>query len=180
MGGLLEISELEEYKSKANSDKKYNIFVETGTFLGNTIIPMSKLFEKCYTIELSELYYNKTLNNAKSQGINNIEFILGDSSQMLKKICEKEKDNQLIFFLDAHYSSGDTAQGEKDVPLFEELSIIKMHMQKDIIIIDDYRLFGKKLNEDWSNINLNGLLDTLEDRVINHYINNDRVIIYLN
>ena len=41
---------------------KYNSFVETGTFLGETTFTMEPFFNKLYTIEFSEKYYNNTKN----------------------------------------------------------------------------------------------------------------------
>jgi hypothetical protein len=61
-----------------------------------------------------------------------------------------------MFWLDAHYSSRDTAKGEVSVPLLDELQVIASHPIKDhVILIDDYRLFGWKNasgEEDWTTI----------------------------
>ena len=37
----------------------YKVFVESGTYLGETIIQLQPYFETLYTIELSEEYYDK-------------------------------------------------------------------------------------------------------------------------
>lgn len=51
-----------------------------------------------------------------------------------------------LFWLDGHYSSGVTARGEKDCPIFEELNAIFSINTglNHIILIDDARLFTGK------------------------------------
>lgn len=59
---------------------------------------------------------------------------------MLLKINEPA-----IFWLDGHYSYGITARGEKECPIFEELSsILSSAKYKHIILIDDARYFTGK------------------------------------
>lgn len=168
--------------------KKYPCFIETGTFVGETIFALEPHFEKLYTIEFSEKYYNNTKNAYHG---NKINFILGDSSlvfeTLLPTITEKS-----IFFLDGHWSGGDTGCSSKHCPLNEEITHINNLFQHDaIIIIDDFRLFGLdkssgKLNEDWSQINKDNLINILKSRINKVYhldstcAPNDRLIIHIN
>ena len=92
-----------------------------------------------------------------------------------------------IFFLDGHWSSSDTARGEKDCPLLEEISRIHdLFAHEAVIIIDDYRLFGTSRNEDWSDISKESILSILQSRVSEVYHlpsdldANDRLIIHIN
>jgi hypothetical protein len=41
---------------------QYNCFIETGTLNGDTTFALEPHFNKLYTIEFSEQYYNKTKN----------------------------------------------------------------------------------------------------------------------
>ena len=167
---------------------KYSCFIETGTLNGETTFALEPHFDNLYTIEFSEKYYN----NTKQRYIGNkINFILGDSSivftSLLPNITEKS-----IFFLDGHWSSGDTGHSEKDCPLNEEITHIHNLFQNEaIIIVDDFRLFGLspssgKLNEDWSNINKENLLNILKSRINKVYhldsehAKDDRLIIHIN
>lgn len=179
----LDVSVLENLKEDY---KKYPIFVETGTLNGATILSLEKNFEELHTIELSEKYYTRTKNSYFG---NKITFHLGDSGEVLKTLS-KNLDRDTIFFLDGHYSSGDTAKGNKDCPLEEELLAIKNNfIGNAIIIVDDFRLFGRGpkngFNEDWSDISKEKLLNLLGERVIMSYhlesifSKDDRFIIHL-
>ena len=167
--------------------KEYKTFIETGTYNGETIFELEPLFDKLYTIELSEKYFYNT--KSKYNG-NKIDFILGDSSKIFKTILPNIIE-KTIFFLDGHWSSGDTGKGEKDCPLVEEIMSINENLKEEaIIIIDDYRLFGLSpktgLNEDWSEINKDKILNILGKRVTKVYhldsecAKDDRLIIHIN
>ena len=162
---------------------KYNCFIETGTLDGGTIFSLEPYFNKLYTIEFSEKYYNNTKNKYSGSKIN---FILGDGSIVFENILPTITD-KCIFFLDGHWSSGDTGKSEKDCPLVEEITHINNLFQNDaIIIIDDFRLFGLKSNEDWSEINKEKLLNILQGRINKVYhldskcAKDDRLIIHIN
>jgi len=162
---------------------KYPCFIETGTCNGETIFALEPYFEKLYTIEFSEKYYNNTKN--KYNG-NKINFMLGDSSNVFEFLLPTITD-KCIFFLDGHWSSNDTGRSDKDCPLDEEITHINNLFQNEaIIIIDDFRLFGLTLGEDWSKINKENLLNILKQRINKVYhldsecASNDRLIIHIN
>jgi len=162
--------------SETNKDE-YNYFVETGTYMGETILRFMDDFEKLYTIELSNHFYEDF--NKKNYNRDKLKSILGDSSEKIKEVID-ELNGKTIFFLDGHYSSCGTAQGVKDVPLCEELkSIYNYFNYESIIIIDDLRLFGTKMNEDWSEITKEKMMDILTDRVDFNLEVGDRLIIKL-
>jgi hypothetical protein len=167
---------------------KYNCFIETGTLSGETIFALEPYFDKLHTIEFSENWYNNTKNRYSG---NKINFILGDSSIVFESFLPKITD-KCIFFLDGHWSGGDTGKSDKDCPLDEEITHINNLFQNDaIIIIDDFRLFGLdkssgKLGEDWSKINKENLLNILKSRIDKVYhldsecAKDDRLIIHIN
>jgi len=180
--------DIEFLNSLADDYTKFPCFIETGTLKGETIIPLEPYFDTLYTIEYSEYYYNLTKNRYRGDKIN---FILGDSSvvfeSMLPTINEK-----CIFFLDGHWSGGNTGKSTVDCPLNEEITHINNLFQNEaIIIIDDFRLFGLdkssgKLGEDWTNINKANLLAILNLRINKVYhmdsdmARDDRLIIHIN
>lgn len=166
--------------------KNYPTFIETGTFNGNTTFALEPHFQTIYTIEFSEKYYNNTKSRYSG---NTINFILGDSSIVFETLLPTIHE-KTIFFLDGHWSSGDTGRSIKDCPLNEEITHINNLFQNDaIIIIDDFRLFGLSritgLNEDWSNINKDNIINILATRITNVYhldstcAKNDRLIIHI-
>lgn len=167
---------------------KYSCFIETGTLNGDTTFALEPYFNKLYTIEFSEKYYNNTKNRYYG---NKINFILGDSSIIFESLLPNIKD-KCIFFLDGHWSGGDTGKSNKDCPLIEEITHINNLFQNEaIIIIDDFRLFGLdassgKLNENWSDIKKETLLNILNSRINKVYhldsfvTEDDRLIIHIN
>lgn len=101
-------------------------------------------------------------------------------------------DKPSVFFLDGHWSAGNTGKGNKHVPLYEELtSINKKFKHTCIVIIDDYRLFGIGPSNsnaicNWEDINKESVLNILKDRIdIVYHLpstlhQQDRLVIHLN
>jgi len=117
------------------------ILVETGTYYGDMVEAMKNNFDRIYSIELSRELYEKAKKRFKDE--QQIELINGDSAVELKKIIDR-LDQPTLFWLDGHYSGGETAKGDKVSPIYEELAHIfriKENMRY-VIIIDDARLFG--------------------------------------
>jgi hypothetical protein len=150
-----------------NAHDRYPIFVESGTFHGETILVIDDLFRKLYTIEIKEEFYNST--KAKYTG-NKIDFILGDSTKVLSELCSSLPHNA-FFFLDGHYSAGNTGRGDKDCPLLEELSaIVENFPHKAVIICDDRRLFGRGPSKgteicDWEGISDEAIIKIVGPRL---------------
>ena len=114
--------------------------VETGTYLGDMVAAMQDDFEKIYSIELSQELYEKA--KLRFQDSAKIELLQGDSGTELGNLI-KRIDQPTLFWLDGHYSAGITARGEKDTPIFEELShIYSSKLKTHVIIVDDARCFG--------------------------------------
>jgi hypothetical protein len=172
--------------------KNYPCFIETGTLMGETIFSVEPYFNKLYTIEFSEYYYNITKKHYNDNSNNNkINFILNDSSIEFKTLLPTITD-KAIFFLDGHWCGSNTGKSSKDCPLEEEIRHINnLFRNEAIIIIDDYRLFGLdkssgKLNEDWSNITKDLLVNIIKLRINKIYhldsiiAKDDRLIIHIN
>jgi len=161
----------------------YNVFIESGTFGGETTSNLVNSFQVLHTIELSEKYYNH-FNNIKIQNnYNNVVNHFGDTVQVLPEILKNlNQYDKSIFWLDGHWSSLDTAKGSKDCPLIEEcVSIDNLYKSnKAIILIDDYRLFGTNYAEDWTNITEENILKCFKNhKVIEKFIKDDIFILYI-
>jgi hypothetical protein len=163
---------------------KPRVFIETGTHMGDTINNVLNHFDKIYSIELSPTYAGKSQNRFKDQ--THVTIINGDSAQILVSLC-KIVQEPAFFWLDGHWSGGDTAQGSKDCPLLEEVKAINDNLMSECTIaIDDIRLFGTKQNEDWLDITREAILNIVKDRLVSckYYPSEihpeDRMVIQLN
>jgi hypothetical protein len=159
-------------------------FIETGTFMGATTSAMIPYFNKIITIELSAEIANWV--RYRFSATPNVTALQGDSTDILPKIC-KDITEPTFFWLDGHWSGGITAQGKKDCPLIEEVDAINTYCKsRCVIAIDDVRLFGKKINEDWTDITSEKILNIVKKRIdsYNYYPSEldpkDRLIITLN
>lgn len=145
------------YKTKRETilkaARRYNsnaYFVETGTYMGDTVEYLKNDFAQLISIELSGDLAKQAAERFKNES--KIRIVNGDSSKELKTIL-KDINTPVVFWLDGHYSSdfwvGDkhiiTAKGDKQTPILEELGHIAEHGVKNhLILIDDARLFKGK------------------------------------
>lgn len=115
------------------------VFVETGTYVGDTTHALSSYFDKIYTFEISaELV---ALAKKRFQDKKHIEIIQGDSGAELEHILPKINE-KTIFWLDGHYSEGflHSQRHNLDTPIIKEIETIFKSNIKDlenIILIDD-------------------------------------------
>lgn len=162
---------------------KSNVFIETGTYLGETISNVVNNFDRVYSIELSSNYAQKAIEKFKNNA--KVKIIQGDSSVVIGDLADKVNDS-VFFWLDGHWSSGDTARGDLDCPLLEEVKQINnKYKNKCILAIDDVRLFGTYVTEDWSNITRDSVLNIVKDRLVScdyfpsHLNSEDRMVLHL-
>jgi hypothetical protein len=125
-------------------------FIETGSYIGDGIqLALNSGFSKVYSIELSDYYY-KICQSRFCNLQNKVTLINGDSYFKLKELLEQEKNTNFTFWLDGHYSGGNTAFGVKEFPIMEELqTILERHMNNEIIYVDDMRIlrnYDDKIN----------------------------------
>jgi hypothetical protein len=142
--------------------KKYSIkqFVETGTQYGITSIWAAAHFDHVITIEASEVLFKEV--NPKLSKYSNIEHVFGDSSTVLKK---QKVGFPALFWLDAHYSGGNTFSGEN--PLMKEIDFINTLGPNVFIFIDDARFVTSKWRGEQFCL-LNELIGKL--KIYNRYI----------
>lgn len=178
----------ETLKKVTDNLEKYPIFIETGSYLGETIFEAEPYFKELHTIEIKKEFYDNLTKRYKGD---KIHFHLGDSSIILKEVL-KNLNNNVIFFLDGHWSEGNTGKGAKHVPLYEEIqTIVDDFKYECILIIDDYRLFGTGPSNtptlcDWENIEKDKILGLVSKRLSHSFHlpstfrNDDRLILQLN
>ena len=146
------------------------IFVETGTYKGHGIAAaLASGFPKIYSIEVSQEFYDQSVQRFKSEiAQGTVEIILGDSLSCLTKVINTI-DCKITFWLDAHETLG--YQGEKSCPLYEELEAISNHpLKTHTILIDDLRLLSQ---EGWGKLVIK---DNIIDKI--KQINSNYSLIY--
>lgn len=112
-------------------------FVETGTYGGSTAAWAARHFSRVYSIEASEKHWREA--RTRHAALGNVTFALGHSPQQLAALPELERP---LFWLDAHWTGGDTAGSASECPLLDELAAIAAaDVQQPAILIDDARFF---------------------------------------
>ena len=116
-------------------------FIETGTHFGNTLADIAHdKSVTCTSIELSDEYFHKALQRFRSYP--NVMLKHGDSAAVLPE-CIRNLQAPALFWLDGHYSGGNTARGGVDTPVSAELrAILDSPIKTHVILIDDARCFN--------------------------------------
>ena len=121
-----------------------DVFVETGTLAGGTAAEASKTFREVHTIELSKELFLKATE--RFQNNSNVNVYHGDSAVVLKNILPSIQ-GKIVFWLDSHYSGGETARGSENTPIMQEIEAIRRQNIRDsVILIDDIRCFYRDPN----------------------------------
>lgn len=109
--------------------------VETGTNLGATSAFFSLHFSQVHTIELlADVHKQATANLSHCP---NVYCHLGSSEKVLEELLPELERKPLLFYLDAHW--------QQHWPLLAELDeISKTHRDNCIIVIDDFKVPGRK------------------------------------
>lgn len=120
------------------------VFIETGTYKGDGVqMALDAGFKTIISIELSYLLYEKCQKRFK--GVKNVHLVNADSEEILPKLLKTFRQ-PITFWLDGHYSGGDTVKGRQNTPLLQELDAIAKHpIKTHTIMIDDLRDWTKEL-----------------------------------
>lgn len=108
--------------------------VETGTYLGESTAVLAAIFERVETIELSP----KLARRARRKFLlrRNVRVRCGDSGSLLHP-----GDEPTLYWLDAHWSGGNTAGEERECPILDELRATVPGTSADCYLIDDAHMF---------------------------------------
>ena len=165
---------------KKNNLQK-SLWIETGTYYGDTTKILSDIAEKVISIESDKRLYDLAIK--KFENSKKINVINGESQNLLQDILKNESYKNLCLFLDAHtcldhitnklISKNETLE----TPIMIELNIIESYIKKFNnvnILIDDIRLFdGKTKNYP----NINEIVDWARKNNSSWFIEHDIVII---
>jgi len=136
--GLVTLGIPERITVELSRLNRSTVFVETGTYLGGTTRWAATQFDRVHTIEQAEQLYQQ--HSPGLAAMPNVTTHLGDSRTILPSIVAGLEDCRATFWLDGHYSGGETAGEHDECPLLDEL-ISLGDRRTDIILIDDARLF---------------------------------------
>lgn len=118
------------------------VFVESGTLYGDTLAAVREEFGALHSIELQDSLYKAAVARFKAD--NKISIHQGDSGDILNGVIATIS-NPVVFWLDGHYSGLGTAKGSQDCPIWRELNaIISRADQRDVVLVDDARLYGQR------------------------------------
>ena len=142
---------------KKNNLQK-SLWIETGTYYGDTTKILSDIAEKVISIESDKRLYDLAIKNLKTR---KKLMLLMVKAKIYQDILKNESYKNLCLFLDAHtcldhitnklVSKNETLE----TPIMIELNIIESYIKKfnNInILIDDIRLFDGK-TQNYPNIN---------------------------
>lgn len=140
--------------SPLNLKRKYDVFVETGTWKGNSIALILKenLAKEIHSIECDERFYEYSKNRFMKN--KNVHLYYGYSSDYLETIINKiPKDKMVLWWLDAHYPVNEENL-DSLLPLQHELDIIvkNRNVLHDHVLCDDYRIY-EKITPEKGNLN---------------------------
>lgn len=116
------------------------VFVETGTFEGETIALMRPYFDEIHSIELSDSYFAKAVERFASDSA--IHLHHGDSPGILARLGPTLARKSVLYWLDAHWCVADDSAGSRSqCPLLAELDALGELNAASVLAIDDARLF---------------------------------------
>ena len=122
-------------------------WVETGTYVGATTHLLSKYATKVYSIEPEPTLFARAAKHFRN--FRNVEILHGTSESIFPDLLPRIHGN-VNFWLDGHYSGGQTFKGAQVTPIVDELRNIALnrHHFKDVcVLVDDIRCFNPRLSE---------------------------------
>lgn len=123
------------------------VWVETGTFLGETTQLLAGLAPRVYSIEPEPALFARATKRFRDS--HNVEIINGTSESVFPRLLPTINAD-VNFWLDGHYSAGITFKGEQDTPILDELRCIGenlAHFGKVCVLVDDIRCFNPQVDE---------------------------------
>jgi hypothetical protein len=125
--------------------KGVDVWIETGTYLGQTTRILSTMGGRVVSIEPSKEFSTNARN--RFSFIPNIEIINALSEDVLDQVIstvDVSKERHIAFWLDGHYSEGNTFLGPIETPIESELKVISSHLksfESIWVFVDDFRCF---------------------------------------
>ena len=113
--------------------------VETGTFRGDMLLAMLDDFRTLYSIELHPKLHSRAQQLFRDQP--KVRLLQGDSGEKISDVLA-DLNEPAVFWLDGHFSAGNTARADLNTPIIAELDkVLKHRIPNHVVLIDDARLF---------------------------------------
>ena len=135
-----------------NNNLKDSLWIETGTYYGETTKLLSKISKKTISIEADKNLFETS--NRILKKFKNVEILNGKSEDLLDKVISKNLNfKNVCIYLDAHlcqdHLKNTKTFGNENTatPILNELEIITKYLanfEKIVVLIDDIRLFQGK------------------------------------
>lgn len=127
------------------------VFVETGTYHGETVAAMKPFYANIISIEIDDVLYRKACERFAHDA--NVRIVHGDCVREMPAILAALRE-PAVFWLDGHYSGAGTGKGVVEDPILMSLDQIAAHPVKEhVIFIDDARIFdGREERPDLSEV----------------------------
>lgn len=132
-------------------DPRPHAFVETGTYFGDTVAAIKDMYPNVISIEVDEALYKKACMRFAAD--KNVHIVHGDCARELPAILASLGE-PAVFWLDGHYSGGETGKGDVEDPILISLNqIAASPIRGHVIFIDDARTFdGREGHPDLSEV----------------------------
>lgn len=152
------------------------LWVETGTFLGETTDFLASMSPAVYSIEPEPTLASEAIEYFKNRP--HVTIIQNLSESALPDLLPTLSGN-INFWLDGHFSEGITFQGPKDTPILDELQCIQDNLKNFgnvRIMIDDVRCFNPAVPDYSSYPSLAMVLEALEKMGLTWDIEHDILV----
>lgn len=149
------------------------VWVETGTFMGDTTALLALDAKEVYTIEPDKALFDKAV--ARFNDDSHVHVIHGLSEEAFPSLLPT-LSGAVNFWLDGHFSGGITHQGPTDCPVREELLNIENNLgryEKIVVLIDDVRCFDPSILEYSDYPDINFLVDWARKNNLRWHIEHD-------
>ena len=149
------------------------VWIETGTFMGDTAELLALEAKVVYTIEPDRALFEKA--ETRFHGNPRIHVIHGLSEEIFPSLLPT-LSGSINFWLDGHFSGGITHQGPSDCPVREELLSIENNLaryDRVTVLIDDIRCFDPSIPEYADYPDVNFLVDWARKNNLYWHIEHD-------
>jgi len=116
------------------------VFYESGTYNGDGIADaLAAGFTQIHSYEIAKNWHDYSKARFLDDSRVNLHFAPSQSMDL------SNLNERAVFWLDGHYSFGDTSYHGTVCPVLQELEIIKNHhIKTHTILVDDVRLYGTR------------------------------------